>query len=265
MKADEAKKLTENAFGELTAALEAGHSEKLTAFLSAIAHFHHYSFGNVLLIAMQRPDATRVAGFNAWKKLNRWVKKGEHGIAIIAPMVYRKDDTQDESSEERTIRGFKVVHVFDLAQTEGESLPDFATVTGDPGAWTESLKDLVTSRGIELQYSDSLGSAHGLSCGGTIKLAAGLTPSEEFSVLVHELAHEALHHGQSEHPESRTTRETEAEAVAFIVCHAVGLDTNNAAADYIQLYQGDKDTLAQSLDRIQATASGILTALQPGS
>jgi len=264
MKADEAKKLTEDAFGELAAALEGGHSEKLTAFLSTMARFHHYSFGNVLLIAFQRPDATRVAGFNAWKKLGRFVQKGEKGIAIIAPMVYRKDD-QADASDERVIRGFKVVHVFDVSQTDGDALPEFASVAGDPGSHTAKLKDYVASRGIELDYSESLGSAHGVSKGGSIQLATGLSPSEEFSVLVHELAHEMLHHGDAERPESRTVRETEAEATAFIVCRAIGLDTGTAASDYIQLYRGDKDTLGQSLDRIQAAASTILSALLPAA
>ena len=258
MKTDEARKTTEDAFDELATALAAGQSEKLTAFLAAMARFHRYSFGNVLLLAMQRPDATRVAGFNAWKRLGRHVKRGEKGLAIIAPIVYRKDD--DDAEDGRAVRGFKVAHVFDVAQTEGEPLPEFASVAGDPGGNMERLKALVASRGIELQYSDSLGSALGTSAGGVIKIATGLSPAKEFSVLVHELAHEALHHVPEERA-SKTVRETEAEAVAFIVCRAVGLDTGSAASDYIQLYSGDKDTLAESLGRIQGTASDILAAL----
>lgn len=259
MKADEARNTTEAAFGELATALEAGQSDKLTAFLAAMARFHRYSFGNVLLLATQRPDATRVAGFNAWKKLGRHVKKGEKGLAIIAPIVYRKDD--EASEDGRAVRGFKVAHVFDVEQTEGEPLPEFATVAGDPGANMERLKTLVASRGIDLQYSDLLGSALGTSSGGTIRIATGHSAAKEFSVIVHELAHEMLHHGTGGRPDSKTIRETEAEAVAFIVCRAVGLDCGTAASDYIQLYSGGKDTLAESLGRIQETASDILSAL----
>jgi hypothetical protein len=103
MKADEARKTTEDAFGELAAALEAGRSEKLTAFLAAMARFHRYSFGNVLLIATQRPDATHVAGFNAWRKLGRHVKRGERGLAIIAPIVHRKEEpTEDGRARARS-------------------------------------------------------------------------------------------------------------------------------------------------------------------
>jgi antirestriction protein ArdC len=258
MKADEAKSRTDKAFDELAAALEAGQSETLTKFLAAMARFHRYSFGNVLLLSMQRPDATQVAGFNAWRKLGRHVKRGEKGLAIIAPIVYRKDD---EAEEGRAVRGFKVAHVFDVSQTEGEPLPEFASVAGDPGTYTERLKAVVAARGIDLQYSESLGSALGTSSGGTIRIRPGLAPANEFSVLVHELAHEALHHSRPHRPTSRTVRETEAEAVAYIVCRAVGLDCGSAASDYIQLYSGDKDTLAESLARIQETANGILDHL----
>lgn len=259
MNADEAKKLSEKAYSELADALAAGKSEALTQFLDAVAHFHSYSFGNMLLILRQRPEATRVAGFGTWKKLGRFVKRGEKGIAIIAPMVYRKDDSLAQA-DDRVIRGFKVAHVFDVSQTEGDALPRIGTIDGDPGSYTEALKRLVAARSIKLEYVPSMGSALGCSAGGTITLVTGLEPAKEFSVLVHEFAHEILHHARNR-PDSIKVRETEAEAVAFVVCRSVGLDTGSAAADYIQLYDGSKDTLAQSLDRIQKTASEILSGL----
>jgi antirestriction protein ArdC len=261
MKADQAKKLADEALAKLAAALEAGQSEALSAYLAALGRFHRYSFGNVMMIAAQRPDASQVAGFHTWRKLGRFVRKGEKGIAIIAPIVYKKDAQGAAGETEVALRGFRVVHVFDVSQTDGEELPKLTRIAGDPGAYTERLKDLIQHEGIDLCYSEELGSADGRSSGGTITLALGLGAAEKFSVLVHELAHEFLHHtGQGR--ATRTTRETEAEAVAFAVSDALGLKTGTASSDYIQLYDGDKETLGESLDRIQRTATRILTALE---
>ena len=140
-------------------------------------------------------------------------------------------------------------------------LPDHATVNGDPAGYTDRLKAVVAERGIELTYSNELGSFEGMSAGGRITLRTGLSPAEEFSMLAHELAHEVLHHSDNGQRPAKSVRETEAEAVAFVVCHAIGLDTNTAAGDYIQLYAGNKETLAASLDRIQHTSTGIITAI----
>lgn len=263
MKAEQAKKLADNALETLASALEHGQSQALTDYLAVMARFHRYSFSNAMLIALQKPDATHVAGFKTWKKLGRYVKRGEHGIAIIAPMVIRpKDDDQaDAGDEDRTILRFKAVHVFDVSQTDGTPLPEFARVGGNPNGHTDRLKALVAEQGIELEYVQTLGGPDGASCGGKIILVEGLSPAVHFSVLTHELAHEILHkHDAGERP-SKTVRETEAEAVAFVVCHAIGLETNTAASDYIQLYAGDKDTLAASLDRIQQTATAIIQAV----
>jgi antirestriction protein ArdC len=264
MKAEQVKKMADEALANLATALERGQSDAMKTYLAALSRFHHYSFGNVMLIAMQKPDATRVAGFQTWKSFGRYVKKGEKGILIIAPMVIRsKGDAGEENGdgEDRTILRFKAVYVFDVSQTDGEPLPEPARIAGDPSHHTERLKAFVASMGIELAYSDSLGTAAGMSQGGKITLAQGLSPAEEFSVLVHELAHEMLHPKDAENRPSKTVRETEAEAVAFVVSQAIGLDTSTAASDYIQVYQGDKGTLAESLDRIQQTATAIIQAV----
>jgi len=260
MKLDQAKSIADSALKQLTEALEHGQSETLTAYLAAMARFHNYSFGNVMLIASQNPDATHVAGFRTWKKLGRWVRKGEKGIAIIAPMIGKKSD---ENADDDTICRFRAVHVFDVSQTDGEDLPQLLRVQGDPSDYTDRLKTAVEQLGISLQYKDDLGGADGSSSGGTISLMEGLPAAEEFSILVHEFAHEMLHHGNGDRPESKTVRETEAEAVAFVVTQAIGLDTGTAAVDYIQLYNGDHNVLAMSLDRIQNTAAEIISVLQP--
>lgn len=262
MKTEEAKKLADQSLEKLAAALEQGHSDQLTAYLAAMARFHNYSFGNIMLIASQRPDATYVAGFRTWKKLGRFVKKGEKGIVIIAPMLIRPKDDERPDDEDGSMIRFRAVYVFDISQTDGESLPEFAQVAGNPNGHADRLKNLVAENNITLEYAETLGGADGVSLGGLIRILDSLSPAEEFQVLTHELAHELLHKRDAgERPSSKTVRETEAEAVAFVVCQAIGLDTNTAASDYIRLYAGDKDTLAASLDRIQQTATTIIEAV----
>lgn len=257
-------KLAGDALGDLERDLAAGQSATLTRFLATLATFHNYSFSNVMLICLQRPDATQVAGFNAWKKLGRYVKKGEKGIGIIAPMVWGKSADAEEDDVAPRIR-FKVVRVFDVSQTDGQPLAEFATIRGDPGEHLARLRELVAGRNITLEYADIPGGAHGVSRGGSITVRPGLAPAEDFSVLVHELAHELLHRKDRRAATTKVQRETEAEAVAFVVSKAVGLECGSHASDYIQLYQGDAKVLSASLELIQKTAADILGDLLPTS
>lgn len=263
MKAEEAKKLADQALDQLTSAISQGKSDALTQYLAAMGRFHEYSWGNVMLILLQKPDAMKVAGFNTWKKFNRFVKKGEKGIVVIAPMLIKPKEAREtgDAKDNDSFLRFKAVYVFDVSQTDGEPMPEFARVAGNPNGHTERLKKLVADKSITLEYSADIGSAQGLSHGGKITLRPDLSPAEEFSTLVHELAHEILHRGERRKETSKTVRETEAEAVAFVVCQAIGLDLNTAAADYIQLYDGDNETLTQSFGFIQQTASEILAAV----
>ncbi len=262
MKAEQARKLADDQVDRLAKALEAGHSETMKTYLAVMARFPRYSFRNQLLIASQRPDATRVAGFRTWQKLKRWVKRGEQGIVIVAPMPLRRKDPPDPDRDNAFI-AFKAAHVFDVSQTDGEALPELGTVHGDPAGYIDLLKEEIAWRGISLRYAEDLQGADGASAGGTIILRESLSPAEQFSVLVHELAHEILHQGERKGQVPRRVRELEAEAVAFVVSEAIGLDTNTASADYIQLYRGDVETLTESLDAIQKTAAAILEALMP--
>lgn len=262
MKAEEAKKIADQALQQLSDALSQGKSEQLTRYLAMMARFHKYSFGNLMLIMFQRPDASHVAGFHTWRQMGRFVKKGEKGILIIAPMSIRPKgedsmDGQEEAKPARPQMRFRGVFVFDVAQTDGEPLPEFSKVAGDPQHHLDRLKALVAERGITLNHDDLPPGTSGVSRGGRISIRAGLAPAEEFSVTVHELAHELLHLGE-ERPASKTIRETEAEAVAFVVCRAIGLQTGSAASDYIQLYDGKSETLAASLDRIQKLAAQVI-------
>jgi antirestriction protein ArdC len=246
--------------------LEAGKSDALTAFLDAMVHFHNYSFGNVLLIARQKSNATHVAGMWAWNQLARRVKRGEKGIAILAPMIAakRKNDanTNSDESTQPSLLGFRRVYVWDVTQTEGAPLPEPEKVTGEVGEYLNRLRDYIVAQGIALEYDESIAPAQGAAFGTTIKVLPGQDKAEEFSTLVHELAHLALKHTDRRTATTKTVRETEAEAVAFVIGKAIGLTTSTASADYIQLYHGNAALLTESLEKVQQTAAVILAALR---
>lgn len=266
---DKAKRMADEALHHLMEELEQGRSEALTNYLSAMSRFHRYSWNNALLIHAQRPNATRVAGFHTWHDLDRSVRKGEKGIAILAPIIVKQKEspqtTKDpaQSEDVRRLTGFRTAYVFDVSQTEGKPLPEFAKTTGDPKDYTTNLKALAAKQGISVEYDANIAPAMGVSSGGRIRIATNLMPAEEFSVLTHELAHEMLHHRKDITRPPEVVRETEAEAVAYVVGRSIGLRTNSAAADYIKLYNGDKKTLAGSLAVIQETSSKILDELLP--
>ena len=249
--------------------LEAGHSDALTNYLTAMSRFHNYSFGNVLEIARQMPTASRVAGFWTWKNLGRSVKAGSKGIRILAPIVgvRRKKDEEAEKDitkqNTRVLLGFRNAYVFDVSQTDGIDLPELREVTGDPGENIDRLAAFLKAQGIQLVYNEKIAPALGMSYGGRIAILPGQSKAEEFSTLVHETAHELLHKAERRTATTKTVRETEAEAVAFVVGKAVGLVAGTASADYIQLYHGNASLLAESLEVIQQTASVILAALEP--
>ena len=252
--ASHTQQIIRRAVDELVAALEAGESERLKAYLAMLARFPRYSWGNVLLIYWACPDASHVAGYRAWQRLGRQVRRGARGIRILAPVVVRDENPP---KRERLV-AFRTAVVFDISMTDGKPLAEFASVTGDPGTHLARLKEFVQENHIALEHSDRTGGAEGMSLGGRIVLKAGLKPAAEFAVLAHEAAHEFLHRKNEGTSKDRTVRETEAEAVAFVVCQAVGLNANEAASDYIRLYQGNKDTLLASLERIQRTATTLI-------
>jgi len=282
MKVEEIKNRTKDAVQYLVESLESGHSEVLTEYLSTMARFHDYSFGNIMLIARQKPTATNVAGVRTWNSLGRFVKRGEKGILILAPMVgYRRsrqdeiatemdndnaaDDRKDGSKPQRQLIGFRGVYVFDVSQTEGKDLPTLTEVKGEVGDRLERLKAFVEGNAIKLFYSNRIAPAKGTSSGGTITLLEGMEPAEEFATLVHEIGHEMLHWGERRTLTTKRVRETEAEAVAFVVCRSLGLETGTASADYINLYHGDAQLLQESLEIVQRTAAVILGAISPES
>ena len=221
-------------------------SDNFRHWLTVEARFHQYSFGNVLLIASQRPDATQVAGFHAWKKLGRSVKKGEHGIMILAPMTYKTTGPEagpDGEPEEQTYVRFRVVYVFDIRQTDGAPLPSLAMqgLQGTDAASAplrDELLNLAAAEGLTVNLrATDCAAAKGFygyyqRAAHTIHVAADCSPNQVAETLAHELGHHLLGHG-SHSDERRTTIEVQAESFGYIVCAAAGLLTKSLALPYI--------------------------------
>ena len=219
--------------------------------------------------AFQRPDAVRVAGLYAWNQLGRKVKKGEKGIRILAPIIgiKRKPDAEAEKDitrqNTRVLVGFRNAYVFDVSQTDGTELPVLREMSGDAGENRDRLLSFIERQGIELVFTENIRPALGMSYGGRIAILPGQSKAEEFGTLVHEVAHELLHKAERRTATTKVVRETEAEAIAFVVGKAVGLETGSASADYIHLYHGNASLLTESLEVIQQTSAVILAALEP--
>ena len=238
--------------------------------LQVVSKFHRYSFNNHLMIFIQRPDATVVAGFNRWKSLGRHVKKGQKGIAIFAPCKYKtkiEDDSGDEKHVQQ-IRGFRVVHVFDISQTEGDNLPDLDAVrpklldgSAPEGIW-EALAAHAGSLGYEV-IRDQRGSENGYCdfSGKRIAVRPDVSPAQAVKTLIHELGHALLH---AEAPvTSREIAEVEVESVAFVVCDALGLDSGEYSFPYVTRWaEGSKDLVRQTAERAIGCAKEILTRLE---
>jgi hypothetical protein len=246
--------------------LEAGRSETLTAYLRAMAVFPDYSLGNQLAIARQRPTATRVAGMWSWNQLGRFINKGERGIAILAPVMGKSrkqgenTDNTDTNASKPILLGFRKVYVWSEDQTHGLPLPELEKVTGDAGVYLDRLRDFVNAQGITLEYTESIAPALGAAFGTTIRLLPGQSKAEELNTLVHEAAHLALKHQERRTTTTKTVRETEAEAVAFVVAQGTGVNAAQSAS-YIQLYHGNAALLMESLAAVQQVSAVILSAI----
>ncbi len=251
-------------------------SESWQHYLDFQSRFHRYSFGNVLLIAAQCHEATRVAGFNAWRKMNRFVRKGEKAIWILAPMVYKNanananaDADADDGENNRVIRGFKFVPVFDVAQTDGEELPSICNrIEGeDPAGHYAQLVTVAQSIGFTVEDHAYGGSTNG-DCSHRehrIRVEAHNTPAQRVKTLAHELGHAILH---AEY-DSRPVAELEAESVAFIVCANLGITSDDYSFGYVAIWAGGGDeaqkAIKESGGRIQRAAEQILSTIEPAT
>ena len=266
-------------------------SEGWRAMLDTAAKFHSYSLGNLLLIGAQAPQATtRVAGFRTWQSLGRQVRKGERGIAILAPCTYRpKAAGQAEPAApavpepattssggaasqggggKQQVLGFRVAHVFDVAQTEGAPLPDVAPtllVGQAPAGLWDALEGQVLGHGYTVHRGDT-GRANGWTdpTSRTVRVSGGVDDAQAVKTLIHELAHiEAGHVGDL--PTYATCRgrcEVEAESIAYVVAAANGLDASGYTFAYIAgCAGGDLSVVRQAADTVTQTARRILTPL----
>jgi len=258
---------------DAVAALVSG--EEWAAMLAAAARFHRYSLSNLLLIYRARPDATRVAGFRTWLTLGRHVRKGERGIPILAPCTYKTEAAPDdaaptgteatgESAPRRVLRGFRVVYVFDISQTDGDPVPDVAPVLlegDDPGRLWDALAAQVEAAGFALDRDDC-SPANGITDYATrrVSVRADLSPAQSCKTLAHELGHVLLHRPGDGIPPER--REVEAESVAYVVCHAAGLVTDDYSLAYVAGWAGgDVSLIRDTADRVTTTARAVLDRL----
>jgi antirestriction protein ArdC len=244
-------------------------SENWRRHLDCQRRFHGYSFGNVVLIHRQAPGATRVAGFNTWLRLGRHVRRGERGIAILAPCIYKSDHEDDDQGEvRRVLRGFKVAHAFDVEQTEGEELPEVCRkLQGDAPA---DAFDRLAQVAHELGYSverQELGSTNG-DCNFALhrlRVSSEISDLQAVKTLAHELAHAVLHENVVT---DRASAELEAESVAYILSAELGLDSSEYTFGYMATWAGGGDQAIVGIktagERIQGAVRQILTALEAG-
>jgi antirestriction protein ArdC len=254
----------------LTAAVESLVSgEDWQQLLALAARLHRYSPNNCMLIRAQRPDATWLAGYRRWQALGRQVRKGEKGVAILAPIVSRRRpvDTDDETERPglvRVLRGFTFAHIFDASQTDGPPLPDVAPalLDGDaPAELWEHLAAQVAAEGFALARADCR-PANGVTdfFARTVVIRDDVAGAQAAKTLAHELAHVLLHDG-TDAAGCRGRAEVEAESVAYLVCTAAGLDTDGYSFPYVASWAGgDPDAVRATADATIGCARRILAA-----
>ena len=259
-------------------------SENYKKYLRTMSQFHNYSFNNTILIALQRPDATYVAGYGAWQqKFHRQVKRGEKGITILAPVpVKDKSITSDaenhESTEPDTDVGkvtmyFRPVSVFDISQTEGEPLPSLGVneLAGSADGYASFMKALSALSPVPIRFDKIDGGAKGYyhTVNKEIVIKSGMSEAQTMKTCVHEVSHAILHDRDRMKEEGlqkdRQTKEVEAESVAFAVCAAFGLDTGESYSfPYIGVWSGSREMkeLKASMDTIRKTAGEIIEGIE---
>ena len=283
---------------EITDRLEQGitelfDSERYKEYLRVMSKFHNYSFNNTLLIAMQKPDASLIAGFSAWKNtFKRNVMKGEKGIKILAPSPFKikkemekidpqtqkviigKDGKPVTEEKEITIPAFKVVSVFDVSQTEGKEIPDIAVnmLTGDVEHYKDVFAALEKTSPVPVAFEKIEGGAHGYYHleDKRIALDEGMSELQTLKTLIHEIAHAKLHDidlnaplEDLENRPDRRTREVQAESIAYTVCRHYGLDTSDYSFGYVAGWSAGRELaeLKSSLETIRSTAAEIINSI----
>jgi len=282
---------------EITDRLEQGitelfDSERYKEYLKVMSKFHNYSFRNTVLIAMQKPDASLLAGFSAWKNnFERNVMRGQKGIKIIAPSPYKikqemqkidphtqkpiigKDGKPVTEEKEITIPAYKVVSVFDVSQTEGKELPDIAVdeLTGDVDRYKDFFAALEKTSPVPIAFENIEGGSHGYYHleDKRIAINEGMSELQTLKTAIHEIAHAKLHDIDLNAPKDeqprvdRRTREVEAESVAYTVCQHYGLDTSDYSFGYVAGWSSGRELseLKSSLETIRSAAAEIINSI----
>ena len=281
---------------ELTDKLEQGlqdlfNSDSYRNYLSTMSKFHNYSFNNTLLIAMQKPDATLVAGYKAWQKnFERHVNKGEKAIRILAPAPYKikekrdkidpvtqellldKDGNPQKEEVEITIPAFRAVSVFDLSQTDGKPIPELAAheLLSDVEGYQDMIRAVEAISPVPIELEEIAGESKGYYDREAKRIAVqeNMSESQTLKTMIHEVAHSKLHSKEVEQDEQmrkdRNTKEVEAESVAYTVCQHFGVDTSDYSFGYIAGWSSGRDTkeLRSSMDTIRRTASELITGIE---
>ena len=281
---------------ELTDKLEQGlqdlfNSDSYRNYLSTMSKFHNYSFNNTLLIAMQKPDATLVAGYKAWQKnFERHVNKGEKAIRILAPAPYKikeerdkidpvtqellldKDGNPQKEEVEITIPAFRAVSVFDLSQTDGKPIPELTAkeLLSDVEGYQDMIRAVEAISPVPIELEEIAGDSKGYYDREAKRIAVqeNMSESQTLKTMIHEVAHSKLHSKEVEQDEQkrkdRNTKEVEAESVAYTVCQHFGIDTSDYSFGYIAGWSSGRDTkeLRSSMDTIRKTASELITGIE---
>ena len=281
---------------ELTDKLEQGlqdlfNSDSYRNYLRTMSKFHNYSFNNTLLIAMQKPDATLVAGYKAWQKnFERHVNKGEKAIRILAPAPYKikeerdkidpvtqellldKDGNPQKEEVEITIPAFRAVSVFDVAQTDGKPIPELAAkeLLSDVEGYQDMIRAVEAISPVPIELEEIAGDSKGYYDREAKRIAVqeNMSESQTLKTMIHEVAHSKLHSKEVEQDEQmrkdRNTKEVEAESIAYTVCQHFGVDTSDYSFGYIAGWSSGRDTkeLRASMDTIRRTASELITGIE---
>lgn len=260
---------------EITAKLEQGvkdvfTSDKYTEYLKFMSNFTNYSFNNIMLILMQKPEASLVAGYKTWQTKGRQVRKGEKGLTILAPCPHRiEEEDEDGNKVVKAWTSFRAIKVFDVSQTDGDELP-----TGCVKALRDSVNGFdelfdklckISPVGVNIEHIDSGANGFFSTKRKLIVVKEGMSEAQTIKTLIHEISHAILHDREDgeEKDADRRTREVQAESVAYTVCSALGLDTSDYSFGYIAGWSEGKELkeLSASMEVIIKTAAGIIDKL----
>lgn len=260
---------------EITEQLKTGvkdimESERYREYLDFMGKFTDYSFNNTVLIFLQKPDATLVAGYKSWQQKGRQVRKGEKGIKIIAPSRYEREEITTKDGEQTIMKipyyTFHAVTVFDISQTEGEDIPSdpVKLLSGNVDGYDELIKRLESVSPVPVLYESFDSEANGYYSNSLkqIVVKTGLSELQTVKTLTHEIAHATLHTDGDK--TDRGTKEVQAESVAYTVCSMLGLDASDYSFGYIAGWSSGKELkeLAESMDVIRSIAKQIVTKIE---